>query len=142
MRNLFIAGFCLLLITACGGRPKKMDVQSVHSAPVLYISVTDSTGGHIPDTIQMGRIRAGEKIKNTVALINSTVSPMLIHSVKLSCGCTRADFDRHPAQPSDTLLLTFEFDSSGFYGSQYKTITVNTSVSDSPYTLILLGEVI
>lgn len=135
---------CLLLITACGGKRSKEAVdKQVHSTPVLYFDITESVKERpLSDTVQMGRIKAGETVKNTVALINSAESPMVAMSVELSCGCTRVEFDRHPIQPADTLRLTFEFDSRGFKGFQHKTIKVNTSLSPNPCTVVLLGEVL
>ena len=66
---------------------------------------------------------------------------MVILSVSTSGGCTSAEFDRHPVQPGALSDFSFEFDSKGFAGDQIKHITLRTSASPKPFTIVVTGYV-
>ena len=51
------------------------------------------------DTVDLGRMRQGEIVRQRLLLENGYREPMVILSVSTSCGCTSAEFDRHPVQP-------------------------------------------
>ncbi|MFR5871922.1 MAG: DUF1573 domain-containing protein [Alistipes sp.] len=51
------------------------------------------------------------------------------------------DFEREPVQPGAEAGFVFEFDSKGFSGYQLKHITLRTTLSKQPFTLVVIGEV-
>ena len=57
-----------------------------------------------------------EIVRQRLLLENGYREPMVILSVSTSCGCTSAEFDRHPVQPGALSDFSFEFDSKGFAG--------------------------
>ena len=93
------------------------------------------------DTVDLGRMRQGEIVRQRLLLENGYREPMVILSVSTSCGCTSAEFDRHPVQPGALSDFSFEFDSKGFAGDQIKHITLRTSASPKPFTIVVTGYV-
>lgn len=134
----------LVLLAACGDSSRP---SSVAEAPAQEnwqeITLSDSLlqAGHT-DTIDMGRIHAGEQVKQELLLSNDFSDPLLILSVKTSCGCTRVEFPKTPILPGQRAPFSFTFDSRGFSGFQLKSITLSTSASSRPRRLVLVGEVI
>ena len=93
------------------------------------------------DTVDLGRIHAGEVIHRDLSLRNGSDRPMIILSAATNCGCTTVDFEREPVQPGAEAGFVFEFDSKGFSGYQLKHITLRTTLSKQPFTLVVIGEV-
>lgn len=129
---------------ACSSQPKGDD-NNTTSANVasMTIELSDSLlrVGPTSDTIDLGRMYAGEVIRRDLAIRNVGPSAFLILEVKTSCGCTQVDFYKKPIR-SGELPFSFEFDSRGFNGYQLKHITLRTSLGPQPYTLVVTGEVI
>ena len=90
----------------------------------------------------MGRIHAGERIRQDFWLRNDSSTPLLILTVRTSCGCTQVDFSQTPLAPGELAPFSFTFDSRGFSGFVFKHISVSTSIATEPYRMILLGEII
>ena len=113
--------------------------DSTVAAPRRTITLTDTAGS---DTINFGRIHAGEVIQQRILLRNGTSQPMIIVSASTNCGCTGTDYERQPIKPGQTGFFSFQFNSKGFIGYQFKQITLRTTLSSTPFVLILTGEVI
>lgn len=110
----------------------------------MTIELSDSLlrVGPTSDTIDLGRMYAGEVIRRDLAIRNVGPSAFLILEVKTSCGCTQVDFYKKPIRSGESVPFSFEFDSRGFNGYQLKHITLRTSLGAQPYTLVVTGEVI
>lgn len=110
----------------------------------MTIELSDSLlrVGPTSDTIDLGRMYAGEVIRRDLAIRNVGPSAFLILEVKTSCGCTQVDFYKKPIRSGESVPFSFEFDSRGFNGYQLKHITLRTSLGPQPYTLVVTGEVI
>lgn len=138
---------CLLgvsvLLAACGNASRPQAAGEDPSADIRVLALSDSLlqAGHT-DTIDMGRIHAGEQVRQDLLLSNDFSDPLLILSVKTSCGCTRVEFPKTPILPGQRAPFSFTFDSRGFSGFQLKSITLSTSASPRPRRLVLVGEVI
>lgn len=130
---------------ACSSQPKGDD-NNTTSANVasMTIELSDSLlrVGPTSDTIDLGRMYAGEVIRRDLAIRNVGPSAFLILEVKTSCGCTQVDFYKKPIRSGESVPFSFEFDSRGFNGYQLKHITLRTSLGAQPYTLVVTGEVI
>ena len=130
---------------ACSSQPKGDD-NNTTSANVasMTIELSDSLlrVGPTSDTIDLGRMYAGEVIRRDLAIRNVGPSAFLILEVKTSCGCTQVDFYKKPIRSDESVSFSFEFDSRGFNGYQLKHITLRTSLGPQPYTLVVTGEVI
>lgn len=141
-----------LVLTACAvacGRSGVVKEQAGTATaaavvPSMTITLSDSLfrAGVTTDTIDLGRIHAGEVVRRDLLIHNGDPKPFVILSVKTSCGCTTVDFAKEPVLPGKSVPFSFEFDSKGFNGYQMKHITISTSASSTPYVLVATGEVV
>lgn len=132
----------LLLAASCGQRARPVAEVRQSASNLPEILFADSLpAGTAGDTIDMGRIRAGEKVRYDLLLHNDLDRPMLILSVSSSCGCTAVEFSKAPIPPGERAPFSFTFDSQGFNGFQLKTITLHTTTGGAPRQLVLTGEV-
>lgn len=81
------------------------------------------------------------KAFGTVELVNDGDKPDLIHSVRVSCGCTEAGYDEQTALPGDTLRVSFSYNPAGRPGRFRKNIRVYGS-DPEPATIVISGVVI
>jgi len=64
-----------------------------------------------PASIDFGDIdQKGGLVATTVTVLNSGNTPLEIHRVSTSCGCTTANMDTSPLQPDEERALTISFD--------------------------------
>jgi len=89
-----------------------------------------------------GKIAEGEKVACIFTFDNKGKGPLVISSVKTSCGCTVPKYDTKPISPGSTGIIEVVFDSSGHNGRQTKTITVKSNASKPIVLLRISGEVI
>ncbi len=88
----------------------------------------------------------GKIVKNTPATVefefkNKSMVPLVISSVKPSCGCTVADYPKEPVQPGKSSKITVNYN-AGSTGHFTKSIIVSSNASEGETKLIIQGEVI
>lgn len=129
----------LSVLTACNGGKKSEAAVMAERSVIITDSILTAP---ITDTIDMGRLHEGETVSQTVTLQNNASAPMIILSIKSSCGCTSVQHGNKPALRGETIPVTLKYDSKGFSGFQMKEITIRTSLSQNPYTIIMLADVV
>lgn len=137
MKGLLLV-LCACCMWACANRKQPPAKEVIHSGKVCQMELSDTVES---DTVDLGIIHSGEIVRQEVQLRNAGTKPILILSAKTSCGCTQVEFDRKPIQPGASADISFEFNSKGFYGYQLKHITLHTTFSESPFTIVVTGEV-
>lgn len=88
-----------------------------------------------------GKITEGEEVKHTFDFTNTGEAPLVINDARASCGCTVPDWPQEPIMPGESKSINVVFNSSGKKGTQNKTITLKTNISEEPVVLRLKGEV-
>ena len=118
-----------------------------HAALLLIIWVTAAAAA--PEmavdqpAFDFGAIYQGKKVEHIFTLRNSGDSPLIIKSVRPSCGCTAVSITTSVISPGKTSGIKSSFDSTNFTGVVHKTIEVTTNDFRSPTsTLTLQGTVI
>ena len=143
MKVLLSLGSVVLavVLTACGGIPKRP--EAVRDAPEgRVVEVSDSVlRAGAADTVDLGRVREGEKVKTEMTLRNTGDRPFVILNAETSCGCTSTEYDKQPVRPGGEARFAFEFNSAGFAGWQVKTISIRTSLGAKPYRIVLTADV-
>ena len=142
MKNLVIlALFISLVFSSCvnditpldtlGDDPitenTKQDVPEVDSINVAQITFTKTSH-------DFGKIKEGEVVEHTFTFKNTGKMPLSIENVKVSCGCTAADYPKEPVAPNAEGKIKLRFDSKGKVGKQNKpaTIIANTWPTSTP----------
>jgi hypothetical protein len=92
-------------------------------------------------TIDFGKIEQGKPVSAEFEFKNPTMVPLIISSVRPTCGCTVADYPKEPIQPSKSgkIAVTFNAASSGVFT---KTIMVTTNAAEGNTALVIKGEVV
>lgn len=73
---------------------------------------------------EYGKINEGQKLEVSFRFKNTGDKPLVIESVRPSCGCTVADPPKEPIAPGEEGEIKGSFDSNGKNGQQHKTIYV------------------
>lgn len=79
----------------------------------------------------LGKISQGQKLQIAFRFRNSGKNPLVIESVRPSCGCTVAEYPKEPIQPGQEAQITGSFDSNGREGLQHKEISVTANTEGS-----------
>lgn len=72
---------------------------------------------------------------------NKGNSPLVIHRVTTSCGCTTPGYTREPVLPGKKGVISAQYSTVRRPGTFNKTITVYTNVPDTVYILTIKGNV-
>lgn len=92
-------------------------------------------------TIDFGKIEQGKPVSAEFEFKNPTMVPLIINSVRPSCGCTVADYPKEPILPgkSGKIAVTYNAAAGGAFT---KSITVTSNATEGNSSLIIKGEVI
>jgi hypothetical protein len=92
-------------------------------------------------TIDFGKIEQGKPVSAEFEFQNPTMVPLIISSVRPTCGCTIADYPKEPVQPgkSGKISVTFNAASSGMFT---KSIIVTSNAQEGNTALVIKGEVV
>lgn len=144
MNKLF---FCLSLISIYGLQScnqiseftnKNREVSSIDT--ILYQNETEIV---FKDTFKdLGNIKEGVVSKIIYHFTNTGKFPLIIKSVKPSCGCTIASFNEKPIEVGQSDSIIANFDSDGRLGSHQKSIKVSTNTYPMIRDLIFKVNVI
>jgi len=116
----------VMAIAACNGPVKKEVVAGpVAALPEEKKDTANYTTIQWLDSIKdYGKIAEGQKLEVLYRFRNTGTKPLVIESVRPSCGCTVADPPKEPVAPGAEGEIKGSFDSNGKSGQQHKTIFV------------------
>ena len=88
-----------------------------------------------------GQVKHKQPLKINFNFSNNSMVPLVILSVKTSCGCTVADYPKEPIMPgkSGAISVTFDAEDIGYF---HKQVSVNSNTSEGTTFLEIKGEVI
>lgn len=91
---------------------------------------------------EFGDIVQGDRVEHIFKYTNNGSEPLILSSVKTTCGCTAPDWSREPLAPGKSTSLTVRFNSTGKMGMQNKTITVNSNATNNPERIRITANVL
>lgn len=100
--------------------------------------------GHLSfrDTVhEFGRIHEGEVIEYEFSFTNTGKKHVLITKAEASCGCTIPTYPKEPIAPNESSIIKVQFNSSGKFGHNEKTIDITTNASPSVYVLKIIADI-
>jgi hypothetical protein len=129
-KKLFSSLFIIMVVI---GFATSINAQDA-AKPVSSITWTATT-------IDFGKIEQGKPVTAEFEFTNPSMVPLIINTVRSSCGCTVADYPKEPIQPgkSGKIVATFNAASSGAFS---KTVTVTSNATEGSISLVIKGEVI
>jgi hypothetical protein len=92
-------------------------------------------------THDFGKIKLNNPVTHEFRFTNSGDGPLVISSVKASCGCTVTDYSKDPIAPGTEgyVKATYNAAKAGVFT---KSVTVNANANESVVQLIIKGEVV
>ena len=94
------------------------------------------------DYFDFGEIDQDKSIRIDFKLKNTGNAPLLISSVKGSCGCTVPEWPKEVVKPAEETLIKVTFNSGKREGKQKKTVTLITNAIPSTRVFTITGTVI
>lgn len=95
------------------------------------------------EVFKFGEITQGEKVDFVFEFTNTGETPLVIISVKPSCGCTiTEDWPDYPIAPGEGGVIPVQFSSEGKSGHQSKSITLVANTTPRTHVLMIEGDVI
>jgi hypothetical protein len=91
---------------------------------------------------EFGDITQGDRVQHVFNYTNKGTEPLILSSVKTTCGCTAPDWSREPLAPGESTSMTVSFNSTGKMGMQNKTITVNSNATNDPERIRITANVL
>ena len=111
--------FILLVIISCNQKPKEISIQKKSTTPLQKTEINFTEEMH-----NFGKLISGEIVIHTFEFTNSGDHDFILEKVNSDCGCIKTNFKKNPIKPGQTGLIEIEFDSSGMFGKQFKTLEV------------------
>lgn len=124
MRNvikLFLVGFLIVGLSSFVSNDTA--VVEKENLTTKYAEMTFNKSMH-----DFGTIKEGEVVTTSFEYKNTGEEPLVIVSMKGSCGCTVAnDWNKDPIAPGETGTFKVSFNSKGKPNLQQKTVTIVTN---------------
>lgn len=92
--------------------------------------------------LRFGFVHEGDTVKLTYHFENAGSAPLLISEIKVTCGCTVADFPKTPLLPGQKGVILVRFDTHDKYDRQDRTIEVISNAETGVYKLRFKGVVL
>ncbi len=132
MKRVFIAIFlCFLSSALLFGQ----NIDTVDNSGYAEIEFKISS-------FDLGNIFQGDSAVQVFEFSNVGTTPLLIHNVIATCGCTSPDWSKNPVLPGEKGSITIIFDSDNKIGRQNKIITVRSNAINSDFHLRISAMVI
>lgn len=113
------------LLVSCGGKASS-DKNDSNNLPAV---IDDGREQHAniefeEDFVDLGTIKHGEVLSYTFKFKNTGNNSLLIMNIVPGCGCTSTKLSKKVLKPSEEASLEVVFDSKGWHGSQFKSVTI------------------
>ncbi len=83
-----------------------------------------------------GTLTSGEIVVSAFVFTNSGEHNLIITNVESGCGCVHVNFSKETVKPGERGLIEVEFNSSGMFGKQFKTIEIYANFKEPKHLAI------
>lgn len=80
-------------------------------------------------------------VAHTFRYTNCTSAPLVIETIRISCGCITPRYSKAPVLPGQMDSIRVVFDPAGRPGNFSRTVSIKFSCSDTPLSLTIRGNV-
>ena len=122
--------FILTLAVALFGFAAQAQEQPTEGAKIQFAE----------KVINYGKIEKGANGTRVFKFKNEGTEPLVLNSVRASCGCTTPKWTREPIAPGAEGEITVKYDTNRM-GNFHKTVTVNSNASNQTVVLTIKGQV-
>lgn len=120
----FVSIIVLSIFIGCANSPSKNANQNVSNQTnkEKYAELK-----YIEDFFDFGSIIQGEVVTHTFYFRNIGTEDLIIKDLIPDCGCTQPKIEKKVLKPGEEGFVEVIFDSKGWQGSQYKSVTLRTN---------------
>lgn len=122
--------FILTLAVALFGFATQAQEQPTEGAKIQFAE----------KVINYGKIEKGANGTRVFKFKNEGTEPLVLNSVRASCGCTTPKWTREPIAPGAEGNITVKYDTNRM-GNFHKTVTVNSNATNKTVVLTIKGQV-
>lgn len=120
----------LTLVVALFGFSAQAQDQSTAGAKIAFAE----------KVINYGKIDKGANGTRQFKFKNEGTEPLVLNSVRASCGCTTPKWTREPIAPGEEGTINVKYDTNRI-GNFHKTVTVQSNASNKTVVLTIKGQV-
>jgi hypothetical protein len=88
-----------------------------------------------------GKLNAGEIVIFSFILKNTGQKNLVIKNIESDCGCINVHSKNEPVAPDGEKVIEVEFDTSGLFEKQYKSIRLEVNTKEKIKYLAIVAEV-
>jgi len=122
--------FILTLAVALFGFAAQAQEQPTEGAKIQFAE----------KVINYGKIEKGANGTRVFKFKNEGTEPLVLNSVRASCGCTTPKWTREPIAPGAEGNISVKYDTNRM-GNFHKTVTVNSNATNKTVVLTIKGQV-
>ena len=122
--------FILTLAVALFGFAAQAQEQPTEGAKIQFAE----------KVINYGKIEKGANGTRVFKFKNEGTEPLVLNSVRASCGCTTPKWTRAPIAPGAEGNITVKYETNRM-GNFHKTVTVNSNATNKTVVLTIKGQV-
>lgn len=112
----------------------EIDQNSTTSVSLTKINIQQKT-------IDLGKLKKGDTAEFNFVISNEGDHNLILNNVEPECHCTIANWEKSAIKPGESTMITATYDTS-YPGHFQKLVTVEANTPDSPFILILRGNVV
>jgi hypothetical protein len=146
VRYIFLLAVMLLSVNAFaqGEVPAGTQPADANGDPLMQEAAPAELGKiqFETDSYDFGKIVQGDVVKHTFTFTNVGEHPLVLESVKPSCGCTALNYTREAVEPGQTGTIDAQFNSAGKMGQQMKYITIVYNGEPKIERIMFQGEIV
>lgn len=137
MKNHVLSIILIAIVaTAFGQQPLALNAAVTDKIPSTAASFNWSK-----TTVDLGELKLNKPVTHEFTFINTGSAPLVISSVKASCGCTVTSYTKSPVAVGSKGFVSATYNAAT-PGVFTKTIIVNANTTGGVTQLVIKGEVV
>lgn len=136
MKKITLSFFALTLFVSAFAQQLAMN-----TAPVAHFTTDAAIFNWAVTSYDFGKIRKDQPVTKEFSFTNDGNAPLVITSVKASCGCTVTEYSKEAIAPGEKGFVKATYNAAKT-GTFHKSVTVNANTEDSVVQLVITGEVV
>ena len=137
MKKIAVTMFCTLAIITC---TLAQDIASTLKQG-SSLQPENAAFNWTATTYDFGKIKKGAPVSHEFTFTNKGKTPLIITSVKASCGCTVTSYSKDPIQMGSPGFVKATYNAASA-GQFTKTVSIQANTDDDIVTLTIKGEVV
>ena len=137
MKNLTLSIALVVLVSTLFAQEQFVSTRSVTTS----VSTNVALFTWLQTTIDLEQVKRNNPVTHEFKFTNTGKTPLVISSVKASCGCTVAEYSKNPIPVGSTGFVSATYNAATL-GVFTKTVTVNANTEEGTTVLVIKGEVI